>query len=163
MVLKTPPAFNLMPPVPNWAVKRPLCGTRPSYGVPPQSAQSLSQGRAEGEGRWQHGGRCSTSAHDAVDGSSTGTQVPLMWVLLELPRFGGANHASGYHHRSRHCQVGLSGARPLTESRHRARGGLGLTRTPSWFQWCAGSCGSPSRFTRFCTGFARCSANVFRL
>ena len=26
-----------------------------------------------------------------------------MWVLLELPRFGGANHASGYHHRSRHC------------------------------------------------------------
>ena len=38
-----------------------------------------------------------------------------MWVLLELPQFGGANHASGYHHRSRHCQVGLSGARPLTE------------------------------------------------
>ena len=29
--------------------------------------------------------------------------------------------------------------------------------------WCAGSCGSPSRFTRYCTGFARRSANVFRL
>ena len=25
-----------------------------------------------------------------------------MWVLLETPRFGGAKHASGYHHRSRH-------------------------------------------------------------
>ena len=24
-----------------------------------------------------------------------------MWVLLMLPRFGGANHASGYNHRSR--------------------------------------------------------------
>ena len=40
-----------------------------------------------------------------------------MWVLLELPRFGGANHASGYHHRSRHCQVGLSGARHRHESK----------------------------------------------
>ena len=34
-----------------------------------------------------------------------------MWVLLLLPRFGGANHASGYNHRSRHRQVGVSGAR----------------------------------------------------
>jgi hypothetical protein len=31
------------------------------------------------------------SAFDAVDGSSTGTQVPSMWALLGLPRFGGAN------------------------------------------------------------------------
>jgi hypothetical protein len=29
-------------------------------------------------------------AIDAVDGSSTGTEVPSMWVLLRPPRFGGA-------------------------------------------------------------------------
>src|SRR4029434_3940011 len=29
-----------------------------------------------------------------VDGSSTGTEVPWMWVLLRPPRFGGATHAS---------------------------------------------------------------------
>src|SRR4029079_3228730 len=51
------------------------------------------------------------SAIDAVDGSSTGTQVPWMWVLLMLPRFGGANHANGHNHRSRYRKVGLSGAR----------------------------------------------------
>src|SRR3970040_2788983 len=51
------------------------------------------------------------SASDAVDGSSTGTSVPRMWVLLMLPRFGGANHASGHDHRSRHRQVGISGGR----------------------------------------------------
>src|SRR5882757_1865122 len=34
-----------------------------------------------------------------------------MWVLLRLPRFGGAKHANGYDNRSRHCQVGLSVAR----------------------------------------------------
>jgi hypothetical protein len=28
---------------------------------------------------------------DAVDGSSTGTEVPWMWVLLRPPRFRGAN------------------------------------------------------------------------
>ena len=37
-----------------------------------------------------------TAAYDAVDGSSTGTAVPWMWVLLRPPRFGGARHASGY-------------------------------------------------------------------
>jgi transposase len=31
------------------------------------------------------------SAHDAVDGSSTGAQAPLMWVQLRPPQFGGAN------------------------------------------------------------------------
>jgi hypothetical protein len=31
------------------------------------------------------------SGSDAVDGSSTGTEVPWMWVLLRPPRFGGAN------------------------------------------------------------------------
>src|SRR5262249_7356953 len=31
------------------------------------------------------------SAFDAVDGSSTGTEVPWMWVLLRPPRFGGGN------------------------------------------------------------------------
>jgi NADH:ubiquinone reductase (H+-translocating) len=36
------------------------------------------------------------SVSDAVDGSSTGTEVPLMWVLLRPPRFGGAKHASGH-------------------------------------------------------------------
>ena len=40
------------------------------------------------------------SAIDAVDGSSTGTRVPWMWVLLMLPRFGGANHASDHNNRS---------------------------------------------------------------
>jgi hypothetical protein len=36
------------------------------------------------------------SSSDAVDGSSTGTEVPWMWVLLRPPRFGGAKHASGH-------------------------------------------------------------------
>src|SRR5262249_14712471 len=36
------------------------------------------------------------SAFDAVDGSSTGTEVPSMWALLGLPRFGGAKHADCY-------------------------------------------------------------------
>src|SRR5262245_28755796 len=39
------------------------------------------------------------SAFDAVDGSSTGTRVPWMWGLLELPRFGGAIDANGYDDR----------------------------------------------------------------
>src|SRR3970040_2242117 len=34
-----------------------------------------------------------------------------MWVLLMLPRFGGAYHASGHHNRSRYREVGISGAR----------------------------------------------------
>src|SRR5262249_46195598 len=50
------------------------------------------------------------SAFDAVDGSSTGTEVPWMWVLLRPPRFGGAKHASGHDHRSRHREVGVSGS-----------------------------------------------------
>jgi hypothetical protein len=29
---------------------------------------------------------------DAVDGSSTGTEMPSMWVLLRPPPFGGAKH-----------------------------------------------------------------------
>src|SRR5438034_179067 len=40
------------------------------------------------------------SACDAVDGSSTGTEVPWMWVLLRPPRFGGATHASGQDRKS---------------------------------------------------------------
>src|SRR5262249_36772724 len=54
------------------------------------------------------------SAFDAVDGSSTGTEVPSMWALLRLPRFGGANHADGHDNggakaaceRSGHLEVG---------------------------------------------------------
>src|SRR5438552_15997992 len=34
-----------------------------------------------------------------------------MWVLLMLPRFGGANHASHHDDRSRYRKVGLSGPR----------------------------------------------------
>src|SRR3990172_10920200 len=34
-----------------------------------------------------------------------------MWVLLMLPRFGGANHASDDNNRSRHSEVGVSSAR----------------------------------------------------
>jgi transposase len=33
-----------------------------------------------------------------------------MWLLLRLPRFGGANHANGHDYRSRHCEVGVSGS-----------------------------------------------------
>jgi hypothetical protein len=36
------------------------------------------------------------SATDAVDGSSTGTEVSWMWVLLRPPRFGGAKHAPSH-------------------------------------------------------------------
>jgi ABC transporter substrate binding protein len=46
------------------------------------------------------------SEFDAVDGSSTGTEVPCMWVLLRAPRFGGAKHASG------HVRVASAQARP---------------------------------------------------
>jgi hypothetical protein len=36
------------------------------------------------------------SGPDAGDGSSTGTEVPWMWMLLRPPRLGGgAKHASG--------------------------------------------------------------------
>src|SRR5262252_3161225 len=41
-----------------------------------------------------------TPSFDAVDGSSTGTEVPWMWVLLRPPRFGGARYATGYDNRS---------------------------------------------------------------
>src|SRR5437660_11210207 len=48
------------------------------------------------------------SAVDAVDGSSTRTEVPWMWVLLRPPRFGGATHASGHDNWSRYRQVCFS-------------------------------------------------------
>jgi hypothetical protein len=51
------------------------------------------------------------SGVDAVDGSSTGTGVPLTRSLLRLPRFGGAKHANGYDNRFRYRQVSFSGAR----------------------------------------------------
>src|SRR5438034_9963367 len=51
------------------------------------------------------------TASDAVDGSATGTRVPWMWLLLMLPRFGGANHASHHDYRSRYRKIGLSGPR----------------------------------------------------
>src|SRR5271154_244960 len=34
-----------------------------------------------------------------------------MWVLLKLPRFGGANYASDHDNRSRHRQIRVSGSR----------------------------------------------------
>ena len=43
------------------------------------------------------------SAFDAVDGSSTGTEVPWMWVLLRPLRLGGAKYANGQDDRSRYC------------------------------------------------------------
>src|SRR5512145_831542 len=70
------------------------------------------------------------SVRDAVDGSSTGTEVPRMWVLLMLPRIGGANPANGHNHWSRHRQVGLSGAR------HR-RGRQGADPSPAEAPLCA--------------------------
>src|SRR5438132_598664 len=51
------------------------------------------------------------SGIDAVDGSSTGTEVPWMWVLLRPPRFGGATHASGHDNWSRYRQVCFSNPR----------------------------------------------------
>src|SRR5262245_12116127 len=47
------------------------------------------------------------SASDAVDGSSTGTQVPRIRELLGLPRSGGAIHADNQDNRTRHRQVGF--------------------------------------------------------
>src|SRR6266478_2867949 len=40
------------------------------------------------------------SPFDALDGSSTGTEVPWMWVLLRPPRSGGARYESGHDNRS---------------------------------------------------------------
>jgi hypothetical protein len=63
------------------------------------------------------------SALDAVDGSSTGTEVPWMWVLLRPPRFGGAKHASGHDNRSRYRQVCFSNMQPrVKEKAPRRRG-----------------------------------------
>src|SRR6267142_4840719 len=50
----------------------------------------------------------STSAVDAVDGSSTGTRVPRMRALIRPPQFGGGNYASDYDNRSGYRQVGVS-------------------------------------------------------
>src|SRR5262249_27747476 len=47
------------------------------------------------------------SVSDAVNGSSTGIEVPSMWALLRLPRFEGANHADGHDNRPRHRKVGF--------------------------------------------------------
>ena len=47
------------------------------------------------------------SVIDAVDGSSTGTEVPCM-CALKAPPFGGAKHASGHDNRSRHRKVDFS-------------------------------------------------------
>ena len=48
-----------------------------------------------------------TSAPDAVDGSSTGTEVPIDVGAVEAPRCGGAKHAGDYDDRPRHRQVGV--------------------------------------------------------
>src|SRR5438309_1813362 len=61
--------------------------------------------------RWRALLRLLTAACDAVDGSSTGTEVPWMWVLLKPPRFGGATHASGHDNRSRYREIGFSNPR----------------------------------------------------
>src|SRR4029079_12078751 len=67
--------------------------------------------------------RVGMSALDAVDGSSTGTEVPWMWVLLRPPRFGGAKHASGHDNRSRYRQVCFSNMQPrVKEKAPRRRG-----------------------------------------
>jgi hypothetical protein len=53
-----------------------------------------------------------SSAIDAVDGSSTGTRVPSNWVLLLRARDsqGPADtNGSGQGNRFRHCKVGFSG------------------------------------------------------
>src|SRR5260370_28552806 len=45
---------------------------------------------------------CGMTAVDAVDGSSTGTGVPRMGLLLSSPLYGGANHAHDPDNRSGH-------------------------------------------------------------
>ena len=98
-----------------------------------------------------------------MDGSSTGTQVPLMLVLLELPRLEEpimqAVTTIGLDIAKSVFQV--HGRSPSYVTAHEAAWGLPGRHPGS--SGALGSCGSPSRFTRFCTGFARCSANVFRL
>src|SRR6266567_2754418 len=51
------------------------------------------------------------SVVDAVDGSSTGTRVPWMWVLIRPHDSEEPNHASDHDNRSRYCEVGFSGPR----------------------------------------------------
>src|SRR6476646_8811521 len=55
------------------------------------------------------------SAFDAVDGSSTGTGVPWMWVPIRPHDSEEPSHASDYDHRSRHCEVGFPGSRRRCE------------------------------------------------
>jgi hypothetical protein len=50
-----------------------------------QKASALEEWRAPTRGPRLIIGAALTSAVDAVDGSSTGTQVPKMWVLFEAP------------------------------------------------------------------------------
>src|SRR5580704_7274509 len=50
-------------------------------------------------------------AIDAVDGSSTGTGVPWMWVSIRPHDSEEPSHASNYDHRSRHCEVCFPGSR----------------------------------------------------
>src|SRR5712671_2634621 len=57
----------------------------------------------------------SMSAFDAVDGSSTGTGVPWMWVLIRPHDSEEPSHASDYDHRSRHCEVSFPGSRRRCE------------------------------------------------
>src|ERR1700738_5318531 len=115
--------------------------TTPKYSMPapiPLAAQSPRQricwrstSRMEGLAKWAislglvalcadgiSGSACPMhlaavhgSVPDAVDGSSTGTRVPWMWVLLKAPRFEGANHGNDHDNRSRHRQIGFSGPR----------------------------------------------------
>src|SRR5262245_2944808 len=49
------------------------------------------------------------SAIDAVDGSSTGTQVPRIRELLRLPRSGGAIYADDHDNRTGYCEVQVHG------------------------------------------------------
>src|SRR2546427_11656226 len=70
-------------------------------------SSSCSFAPTRGPGTFEFGA-VHMSANDAVDGSSTGTEVPWMWVLLRPPRFGGATHASGHDNWSRYRQVCFS-------------------------------------------------------
>src|SRR5215471_5712004 len=50
------------------------------------------------------------SAPDAVDGSSTGTRVPSMWVLLGRPLLEEPDYANDHDYRSRYREVSVSGS-----------------------------------------------------
>ena len=68
-----------------------------AFGVKPGDKYYLPPERARAD---LVGANLSSHRMD-LNGSSTSTQMPWMWLLLMLPGFRGANHANGHKDRSR--------------------------------------------------------------